>query len=71
IIFFLWLGLYCSSGYVHNRHVVEKRDVNGTSKEWRFPGDILKTILTPIANFADKIEVNIPGLASYRTENNN
>ncbi|KAH8257387.1 hypothetical protein KR038_008265 [Drosophila bunnanda] len=71
IIFCLLLGLNCSSGFVHNRHEIEKRDANGSSKEWRFPADFIKTILAPIANLADKIEVNIPGLASYRTENNN
>ncbi|KAH8378959.1 hypothetical protein KR009_002306, partial [Drosophila setifemur] len=67
IMCLIFLSIPFSKGFVVDRHGMVKRDLNSTLTNFGL-SRLVSTILTPIANLADKVDLDIPYLSSFSSK---
>ncbi|XP_017127621.1 uncharacterized protein LOC108146213 [Drosophila elegans] len=67
IFFFLFLSFHCTSGYVCDRHEIFRRDLNLTAVDYGL-GGALSVVFGPLANLADKANIDIPLISRFRSK---
>ncbi|XP_016973312.1 uncharacterized protein LOC108040367 [Drosophila rhopaloa] len=67
MLFLLFMYFHCTSGYVRDRHEIVRRDVNLTAVDHSL-GGALSMVFGPLADLADKVNLNIPLISNFRTK---